>query len=336
MTPPFHLRPRVHARSTVRAVLAALAVLLALGASNLVVFASGNPATQTHVTVGSSTKACLQPPANVDLTTLSDDQLANYGLLPHPQQTDRLAKWREVIRHSLHHYCGPDVHTDLHASRINDGAWSGNVATGGGYTDVQANWHVPCVLATTKPANSVQWVGLAGAQQGGNLLQVGTLQNISSTGSAVYYAWWSDLGDPSYQNVTKLYNVGCQDYVFGEASSTTVYLDDYTNNTYVSRSDTAHPAGNQTAEWIVEREGSLLTYPPLANFSPYEATFYYTEADQNGVVKNVGHTTHDSVYMCSLDLFHNPSCGAGSDLLANPTAISSDGATFGVHWDAST
>src|SRR5690348_3246289 len=97
MIPPFHFRPRVHGRSTVRAILAALAVLLALGASNGVVFASGTSAPQTHVNAGSSTKACLQPPANVDLTTLSDDQLAKYGLLPHPQQTGRLAKWREVI-----------------------------------------------------------------------------------------------------------------------------------------------------------------------------------------------------------------------------------------------
>lgn len=241
-----------------------------------------------------------------------------------------MAKWREVIRHSLHRYC-TETPTNIEAARYNNDIWAGNAATGGGYTVVEANWHVPCVLATTKPSYSAQWVGLAGYTSGGNLIQVGTEQNITSTGGTQYYGWWSDLNDPAHHTETQLYNVGCQDYMFAEADTTFVYLDDYTNNMYVSRSDPSYPGGNQSAEWIVERP--VMNYVPtsLANFSPYEATFYNTDADQNTVFKNVGHTTHDSVYMCTDPI----PCGIGSTLLANPTAISPDGSSFGVNWDAS-
>ncbi|HKW19885.1 MAG TPA: G1 family glutamic endopeptidase [Ktedonobacterales bacterium] len=319
------------ARRMVWVIVMLLSLPIITGSFTQAAHAQGSPGIARLVNAAGT---CLQPPTNLDLATLSDSALVQYGLLPRPRDVSQIAKWEEVIHHSLHRSCS-QVATNRVAGRHNTDNWAGNVATGSGYTDIYANWHVPCVSGTTRPSYSAQWVGLAGYTNGGNLLQIGTEQNIDSNGGAHYDAWWEDLADPQFKNLNVINNfpVGCQDYVYASTFVDEVYIDDYTTNSYFDKVDSSYPGGNQAADWIVERQSANGSPLPLANFSSYEAQFYNSTTEQNTVFKNVGSTSHDSQYMCTDSFFGL--CGTGSTLLANPTAITPDGTSFGVNWDHS-
>ena len=70
--------------------------------------------------------------------------------------------------------------------------WSGQVATGGTYTGVSANWIVPTVPDTSNLNNgtteySATWIGIDGTSSQ-SLIQTGTAQQ--SSGGPHYYAWY--------------------------------------------------------------------------------------------------------------------------------------------------
>lgn len=114
--------------------------------------------------------ACLQPPANVDLTTLTDAQLALYGLPLHPRAASGLAWWQNALRHARHRIC-----TGIGKTRIsvrpafsgyaNHAIWAGVVDTGSGYQAVNGNWYEPCITAYghRTESDAWAWVGVGGA-----------------------------------------------------------------------------------------------------------------------------------------------------------------------------
>lgn len=133
---------------------------------------------------------CLQPPANVDLTTLSDAQLALYGLPPHPRTADRLAWWQNTLRNTKHRACTatgsmrkyeiPQAGRMLSpqfAGYANSNIWAGVVDTGSGYQAVSGNWDQP-PIGTNGPSSAYVWVGVGGAYgivpNDGPLVQAGT------------------------------------------------------------------------------------------------------------------------------------------------------------------
>ncbi len=72
--------------------------------------------------------------------------------------------------------------------------WSGyavNTAGNPHVTAVWAKWIVPTVSsASPKPAYSGDWIGIGGFYGDRTLIQTGTAEEIDSSGSTIYYAWY--------------------------------------------------------------------------------------------------------------------------------------------------
>jgi hypothetical protein len=198
-----------------------------------------------------STAFCPQPPRGMDLATLSNAQLAYYGLPLPPQGANAKSpawqEWARVLHHTKVRSCtstvsagpdaqrwGPVVNTNAAVPNVPDylgeepaPTWSGVVAlnnqTTDYYSQVSAEWTVPC--PTQKPpaggAEMGVWVGLDGSrsQDGGdgNLLQAGTATSQDINGSPFSYAWWEDFpADPNLITFPNNAQVQCGDSMYAE------------------------------------------------------------------------------------------------------------------------
>ncbi|HEV2460874.1 MAG TPA: hypothetical protein VGS80_21185 [Ktedonobacterales bacterium] len=86
----------------------------------LFAMAHGPVGAGARATPTSTADACPQPPDwdKVDPTTLTDAQIAYYGLPPKPKNDpQQLAKWVDVVRHAKHRFCG-GVPTNVHSEPL--------------------------------------------------------------------------------------------------------------------------------------------------------------------------------------------------------------------------
>lgn len=284
----------------------------------------------------SSPAACMQPPTNIDLTTLTDEQLAQYGLPRRPTGGQALQEWTHAIRHAKHHVCTAKRLSVHHTSQESFDNWAGNIAIGGGYQEVQGNWYVPCLSSSPSNGSSSFWVGMGGDPHsgGGNLPQAGT-DGLIINGSTQYYAWVENVPNV---NTFSPFNVNCGDYMYGQADSNYsksgqafTYIEDdspYDGNYYGMYSK--YTSNGSTAEWIAERLDIFNTNDqPLADFG--QMSFYSAATIHKGSFQYVGQTTHNYGLMCQGGLW---TCGTFSTLLANPGAIVNNGHDFPIYWDA--
>jgi hypothetical protein len=88
---------------------------------------------------------------------------------------------------------GPTGHSSsVHDSYAISDNWSGQIATGGNYTGVSADWKVPQVPDTGNDWEySATWIGIDGTTST-SLIQTGTAQQ-STIGGPNYYAWYEAL-----------------------------------------------------------------------------------------------------------------------------------------------
>jgi len=196
--------------------------------------------------------------------------------------------------------------------------WIGYVI-GGGTTPAphyaQSGWYVPTV---TVPAGyspdshnskymSYIWVGLGGIGDASThpLIQAGTEQNITASGSVNYNAWWelytgADGGANVIDSKT-LFPVKPGDQVGavidwvpgsnGATGSAGVGVCNWNTNTCFNISTSSNEPGN-TAEWILEAPEVAGTAAPLPNFSTIQffngcwayATTFSTNHKPNGTV----------------------------------------------------
>src|SRR5947209_981038 len=66
--------------------------------------------------------------------------------------------------------------------------WSGYATSGGSYSSVTGTWSVPQFNADSQPGIDAAWVGIGGVRSR-DLIQAGTQQNVSGSGSTQYEAW---------------------------------------------------------------------------------------------------------------------------------------------------
>lgn len=161
----------------------------------------GAAASPSHL----KSSACLQPPRGVDLATLSDAQLRNYGLPSHPHNAAELPNWRALLAHAKHRICTtePDPQhllvgsslQPLYASQESSPTWAGVVATGYGYQRVVGTWTVPNFA--TSPYSIAFWVGMGGDgyDGGGWLVQAGFQGSYCSSCNPhmTYNGFWEDI-----------------------------------------------------------------------------------------------------------------------------------------------
>ena len=155
--------------------------------------------------------SCMQPPASVDLATLTSAQLAIYGLPPRPTSPGEMSHWSSILRHSKHRVCtttpvtGISHHVlqptssiqPLYSSQENSANWAGVVAYGYGYERVEGSWQVSETHLDRSSYDSASWVGIGGDPNdgGGDLAQAGS-ESYSKNGSDYYYLWYQEI-DPS-------------------------------------------------------------------------------------------------------------------------------------------
>lgn len=246
--------------------------------------------------------SCIQPPAGVDLTKLSDSQLAEYGLPNRPSDPLAYAQWATMLHHAQHRVCQL-VPTDRHfTSQENSPSWAGNIGTGGSYNWVSANWNIPCLGSSVKGSDSGLWVGLGGDNYdgGGNLVQAGTEQGYDISGFKYYNLWIEDYPYNSEQVIQGI-QPNCNDQMYVYVSSDydvggQVYyaVDDESQGFYYGQNFAWPLSNGSTSEWIVERPGSY-----LSNFG--SATFTYCETGQHKsrTVEYVGQIPHNYAVMWS-------------------------------------
>lgn len=158
---------------------------------------------------------------------------------------------------------------------------------GATFHGVSAEWTVPAAASQGRGPNaSAVWVGIGGGcvdrsctSTDGTLLQVGTEQDVDSSGRATYSAWYEPVPGPSVAIGAVQVHPGDRvradvHEVAPGTESWSIGLADLTTGRSFSRV-TAYPSSYLTAEWVVETPlleetggalsvGTLPALPPVA------------------------------------------------------------------------
>jgi len=217
--------------------------------------------------------------------------------------------------------------------------WSGVVAVGGSYQQVEGIWSVPQVSGSPHNSDASAWVGLGGDGQDGGctssdwLVQAGVDELIDVNGRLSKYAWiydyyCLDANQSYFINISDVYgwypNYG--DTIDADVSSNFdcagkpyYYIGDATNGQYFGECEYWPPANGTTAEWIVEK-----AQPYLANFGNLE--FSNDDVTRGGTFYFIGQLPANLLY--SKRLYSAPPPSGVS--LAYPSPIH-DGTYFWIH-----
>jgi hypothetical protein len=198
--------------------------------------------------------------------------------------------------------------------------WSGYAATGGNFTSVTGTWMVPQFTADTSFGIDAAWVGIGGVRSR-DLIQAGTQQTVSGTGSTHYEAWVETLPRAS-RPVPLRVHAGDSITVSITEQSPDQWLIDFSNNTtgQTYQQTQQYTSSHSSAEWVEEapssgRGGGVL---PLSNFGTIP--FSGGSAVKDGQSLNISAVGAKAITMI----------GDNEQALAVPSALSGDGASFTV------
>jgi len=198
--------------------------------------------------------------------------------------------------------------------------WSGYAATGGNFTSVTGTWSVPQFTADGTFGIDAAWVGIGGVRSR-DLIQAGTQQTISGTGSTQYEAWVEMLPRAS-RPVPLRVHAGDSITVSITEQSPDQWLIDFSNNTtgQTYQQTQQYTSSHSSAEWVEEapsggRGGGVL---PLSNFGTID--FSGGSAVKDGQSSNIAALSAKAITMI----------GDNEQALAVPSPLSGDGASFTV------
>jgi len=227
--------------------------------------------------------------------------------------------------------------------------WAGYAVTGStaattAFTRVFAAWVQPAATCIPGQATySAFWVGLGGYNPRSPALeQVGTEADCSVRGEASYSAWYELV--PAAPVTVKLPIKPGDSIVASVAVSgpnVTVKISNYTRRKIVTKKLTMNVTDVSSAEWIAEapsvctRSGKC-TPLPLTNFG----TVTFVSASATAALIHTGGAISGPAWAAipiTLDggggVGSSPSGATGANAVATPTALSSDGSSFGVSWN---
>lgn len=286
---------------------------------------------------------CLQPPQNIDLTTLSDTDLSLYGLPPHSVLERQPARWRNELQYAKHRTCGTHpgpkgvYSSPTHTARPstterNSLNWAGNVAYGnvGTYREAGVDFTVPSPSSMLANQRVTVWAGLGGDDYytNGNypvLVQAGV--DVSTEGNVSFWEVWpynteQDLplthlaaGDLIYSYVNSNLNYDGYNYF---------YLENKTAGTYNSHYDTTRYSDSTSGECILERPTVNGSYTGLANFGTERFTGCYVGNNTGSTYTGIQNWPHD---------YHNMVDSSGNTMATvGPISNTTD---YSVYWHRS-
>jgi len=197
--------------------------------------------------------------------------------------------------------------------------WAGYVASSGTFTSVSAAWTIPHATSTNNNLSAdATWVGIGGISSHDDLIQAGT-QTIIQNGIPTYQAWYELLPVASVQVLLTIHP--------GDAMI--VSLVEQPNNQWRISFNNATTGQNyqtlvfynsslSSAEWIEEMPSDQMGFVPLDNFGTI--SFSNGFAVQNGLDISISGSGAQPITMIT----------NASQVLAAPTSIGSDGASFTV------
>ena len=197
--------------------------------------------------------------------------------------------------------------------------WSGYAATGGRYTAVTGTWTVPEFKPDGAFGIDAAWVGIGGVRSR-DLIQAGTEQTVTGSGSTQYEAWVEMLPRAS-RHVALTVHPGDSVTVSISEQSLNDWLIAFQNNTtgQTYQETVAYTSSHSSAEWVQEApsagRGGVL---PLSNFGTVQ--FSDGSAVKDGQTVTIAGAGARPITMVS----------AANQALAVPSALNDDGASFSV------
>ena len=178
----------------------------------------------------------------------------------------------------------PDVpsppSTDVQPGPSTSRNWSGYAARGGTFTSVSATWTIPQLAVDGPFGADATWIGIGGLRSR-DLIQAGTQQAVSGTGTVVYQAWIETLPDVSHPvPLTVLPGESVTISVDQQAGDT--WLISFTNLTSGQTLQRTVPYVStvSSAEWIEEAPFARRRVLPLSQFT--SLTFTSASAVKDG------------------------------------------------------
>lgn len=199
--------------------------------------------------------------------------------------------------------------------------WSGYFASGDKYTSVSSSWTVPTPTGNnTSLSADASWIGVGGITTS-DLIQVGTDDTVSSGGQVTAGAFYELLPASSTSINSLSINPGDSISALVSQTSSGVWAITITDNTdkQTFSTNVDYSSTLSSAEWIEEdpsnSSGDLY---PLDNFG--NVAFSSASTVANGSTLNLSGAGAFSIGMVN----------SSGQLIADPSAIGSDGASFSV------
>lgn len=235
--------------------------------------------------------------------------------------------------------------------------WSGYAVTassGSTFSSVSGSWTAPSVTGTGT-AYAAFWVGIDGYSSS-TVEQVGTLSEVSTSVSfhglktaSTYYAWYefypaamveitSAVSTSTNAKVSATITPGDSISASVTYSSTTnlftVTITDTTAQWSYSTTGTVSNAARSSAEWIAEAPSSTRGVLPLADFGTVNFTNCFASLT-GGTAQSINSfgSNIQLIYMVT-ETYNFRTRSYVYTPEATPSALGSDGASFGVTWNS--
>jgi Peptidase A4 family len=199
--------------------------------------------------------------------------------------------------------------------------WSGYAATGGTFSAVSGSWTVPQFAPDSPAGADAAWIGIGGVNTR-DLIQAGTQQTVSGSGSTQYQAWVETLPQASHP-VPLAVNPG--DTVSLSISQVPQAQDQwqvsFTNNTTGQTYQVTehYQSSMSSAEWIEEAPSAMRGRQlPLDTFG--SISFSQGSTVKDGQTVNIASSGAQPITMIS----------RGNRAVARPSTLAADGAGFTV------
>ena len=203
--------------------------------------------------------------------------------------------------------------------------WSGYAATGGTYTAVNGTWTVPQFSPDSPAGADATWVGIGGVNTR-DLIQAGTQQTVSGSGSTQYQAWVETLPQASHPvpltiNPGDSVSIAITQSPQAQDQWQVSFTNNTTGQTYQVTEN--YHSSMSSAEWIEEAPTAMRGRQiPLDNFGSVD--FSQGSTVKNGQSMSIADAGAQPITMMARGN------NAGSRQVARPSSLGSDGASFTV------